>query len=84
MTQPLSVRLDPRIEKDGVTIADLREQLRHNLRVRDMVTEVNQLVATVDAAGLVRGRQAGPVVITAFWEPDPSRRGSAQLQITRC
>jgi photosystem II stability/assembly factor-like uncharacterized protein len=50
MTQPLSVRLDPRIEKDGVTIADLREQLRHNLRVRDMVTEVNQLVATVDAA----------------------------------
>jgi len=50
ITQPLTVRIDPRVEKDGVTIADLREQLQHNLRVRDMVTEVNQLVANVDAA----------------------------------
>jgi photosystem II stability/assembly factor-like uncharacterized protein len=50
MTQPLAVRIDPRVAKDGVTIADLREQFQHNVRVRDMVTEVNQLVANVDAA----------------------------------
>ena len=50
MTQPLTVLIDPREAKDGVTIADLREQLQHNMRVRDMVTEVNQLVATVDSA----------------------------------
>jgi hypothetical protein len=50
MTQPLSIRLDPRNEKDGVTMADLREQFQHNVRVRDMVTEVNQLVANVEAA----------------------------------
>ena len=49
-TQPLSVRIDPRNEKDGVTLADLREQFQHNVRVRDMVTEVNQLVANVEAA----------------------------------
>jgi len=50
MTQPLTVLIDPREAKDGVTIADLREQFQHNVRVRDMVTEVNQLVANVDAA----------------------------------
>ena len=43
MTQPLTVLIDPREAKDGVTIADLREQFQHNMRVRDMVSEVNQL-----------------------------------------
>jgi len=50
MTQPLTVLIDPREAKDGVTIADLREQFQHNTRVRDMVTEVNQLVANVESA----------------------------------
>jgi photosystem II stability/assembly factor-like uncharacterized protein len=50
MTQPLTVLIDPRTAKDGVTIADLREQFQHNMRVRDMVTEVNQLVANVESA----------------------------------
>jgi photosystem II stability/assembly factor-like uncharacterized protein len=49
-TQPLVVKLDPRMAKDGLTLADLREQLQHNLRARDLVTEVNQLVSRVDAA----------------------------------
>jgi hypothetical protein len=49
-TQPLTVRIDPRAQKDGVTLADLREQFQHNMRVRDMVTEVNQLVANVETA----------------------------------
>jgi hypothetical protein len=50
MTQPLTVNIDPRVAKDGVTLAELREQLQHLIRVRDMVSEVNQLVATVDQA----------------------------------
>jgi photosystem II stability/assembly factor-like uncharacterized protein len=50
MTQPLTVLIDPREARDGVTIADLREQFQHNMKVRDMVTEVNQLVATVESA----------------------------------
>jgi hypothetical protein len=49
-SQPLTVLIDPREAKDGVTIADLREQFQHNMRVRDMVTEVNQLVANVESA----------------------------------
>ncbi|HEX6750559.1 MAG TPA: hypothetical protein VF092_24935 [Longimicrobium sp.] len=50
MTQPLVVRIDPRIARDGVTQADLEAQLSHNLRVREMVTEVNRLVARVAEA----------------------------------
>ncbi|MGQ0647856.1 MAG: WD40/YVTN/BNR-like repeat-containing protein [Gemmatimonadaceae bacterium] len=47
-TQPLVLRMDPRIARDGVTLVALREQLDHNLKVRDMVTEVNQLAANIE------------------------------------
>ena len=49
-TQPLIVIEDPRVTKTGVTETDLREQFDHNLRVRDMVSEVNKAVARVRAA----------------------------------
>ena len=49
-TQPLTVIEDPRITKDGVTMADLREQFEHNMRVRDLVSQSNQLVARVKTA----------------------------------
>lgn len=50
MTEPLTIRMDPRVARDGVTQAELEEQLAHSLRVRDMVSEVNRLVARVQAA----------------------------------
>ncbi|GLC24107.1 WD40/YVTN/BNR-like repeat-containing protein [Roseisolibacter agri] len=50
MSQPLIVRADPRQLKDGVTPAVMRAQLAHNLKVRDMVSETNRLVARVRAA----------------------------------
>ena len=49
MTQPLVVREDPRVTRDGVTLAMLREKLAHEIRVRDMVTEVNAAVALLQA-----------------------------------
>ena len=49
MTQPLVVREDPRVTRDGVTLAMLREKLAHEIRVRDMVTEVNAAVAVLQA-----------------------------------
>ncbi len=48
--RPLTVRMDPRVAADGVSLADLRGQLEHNLRVRDLVSEVNDLVDRADAA----------------------------------
>ncbi|HVZ78334.1 MAG TPA: hypothetical protein VG818_10170, partial [Gemmatimonadaceae bacterium] len=49
-TQPFTLIEDPRVTADGVTTADLHEQFAHNMRVRDLVSEVNQLVARVRAA----------------------------------
>jgi hypothetical protein len=47
-TRPLEVKLDPRVVRDGVTLAALREQFDHNMRTRDMVSEVNRLASDID------------------------------------
>jgi hypothetical protein len=49
-TQPLTIVEDPRITASGVTTADLQQQFDQNMRVRDLVSEVNKLVARVRAA----------------------------------
>ena len=50
LTESFNVLIDPRVAEDGVTLADLQEQFEHNLRMREMVTEVNQLVTQVREA----------------------------------
>jgi photosystem II stability/assembly factor-like uncharacterized protein len=50
LTQPFNVLIDPRVAEDGVTLADLQEQYEHNMRMRDLVTSVNQLVTRVREA----------------------------------
>ena len=47
LTQTFNVQIDPRVAADGVTLADLQEQFEHNLRMREMVTSVNQLATRV-------------------------------------
>ncbi len=47
--QVLVVHADPRNTTDGVTLADLSEQFNVGMQVRDMVSDVNQLVARVRA-----------------------------------
>ncbi len=42
-TQPLAVKIDPRMIKDGVTPAILVEQTAFNLKVRDAISEANKL-----------------------------------------
>jgi photosystem II stability/assembly factor-like uncharacterized protein len=49
-TQPFTLIEDPRITADHVTQADLQEQFDHNMRVRDLVSEVNRAVARIRAA----------------------------------
>ena len=48
--QPLVIREDPRNAKDGVTLADLRDQFEHNMRVRDLVSEANRASARLREA----------------------------------
>jgi photosystem II stability/assembly factor-like uncharacterized protein len=49
-SQPFTVIEDPRITADGVTTADLQEQFDHNIKVRELVSEVNKSVARVRVA----------------------------------
>jgi hypothetical protein len=49
MQQSLQVIEDPRITQSGITTADLKEQFEHNMRVRELVSEVNKAVARVRA-----------------------------------
>src|SRR4029077_15558403 len=50
LTEGFNVLIDPRVAEDGVTLADLQEQFAHNMRMRELVTGVNQLVARVREA----------------------------------
>jgi photosystem II stability/assembly factor-like uncharacterized protein len=47
LTETLTVLIDPRVAEDGVTLADLQEQFDHNMRMRELVNAVNQLVTRV-------------------------------------
>jgi hypothetical protein len=49
-TQPLIVKIDPRVAADGVTEADLREQFEHNQRVRALVGEADALARRLGEA----------------------------------
>jgi len=73
-TQPLTVRIDPRSAADGITVADLQAQFDHNVKVRDLVTEVNRLVATLDEQ---RRRLAGGIGVAA-----DTLRGTDALRAT--
>ena len=58
-TEPFIVRIDPRVAKDGVTVADLAEQTKFALKVRDAVFEARQLAQRVrQAQEAKRGDQA--------------------------
>jgi hypothetical protein len=49
-SEAFSVKIDPRVAKDGVTSADLAEQTKFALRVRDALAEARQLAQRVRQA----------------------------------
>jgi hypothetical protein len=49
-TQQLTIVEDPRVTREGVTTSDLREQFEHNLRMCNLVSDMNKTVARVRAA----------------------------------
>jgi photosystem II stability/assembly factor-like uncharacterized protein len=58
-TESFTVKIDPRIAKDGVTVADLSEQAKFALKVRDSLAEARQLAQRLrQAIEAKRGDQA--------------------------
>jgi photosystem II stability/assembly factor-like uncharacterized protein len=49
-TQPFTVLIDPRITAEGITAADLKEQYEHNVRVRELGAQAQQLTTRVRTA----------------------------------
>ncbi|HEY7899340.1 MAG TPA: hypothetical protein VIC03_13090, partial [Gemmatimonadaceae bacterium] len=87
-TQALVLKPDPRVTRDGVTIADMREQFDHNMRVRDLVTDVNVAVSRIRAAqarlkggtGAAADTLQKLAAIAAKLETPPIRYSEPQLQ----
>ena len=57
-TQTLNLLPDPRVVRDGVTVGVMKEQLAHNLQVRDLVSDAS--VAVMDLAALSQRGPATP------------------------
>ena len=86
-TESLNVLIDPRVAEDGVTVADLQEQFEHNMRMRALVNDVNQLVTRVrEAQTRLRNTSTGPDSLTrvntlaAKLMTEPVRYGKPGLQ----
>jgi photosystem II stability/assembly factor-like uncharacterized protein len=87
LTETFNLLIDPRVAEDGVTVADLKDQFEHNMRVRELVTSVNQLVTRVrDAqskavAASGNGETSGRLkAIAAKLLTEPVRYGKPGLQ----
>ncbi len=81
LTQPFNVLIDPRVAADGVTLADLQEQFEHNMRMRELVNSVNQLVTRVREAQKKDVNNADRVnAIAAKLLTEPVRYGKPGLQ----
>jgi hypothetical protein len=87
-TASLALKMDPRLVADNVTVADLKEQYDHNVRMHDMVAEVNrvanrvrqartQLRSSGDAAKLAA---VNALAVTLFGPDEGVRYGRPGLQ----
>jgi hypothetical protein len=81
LTQPLNVLIDPRVAADGITLADLQEQFEHNMRMRELVSSVNQLATRVREAQKKDANTVTRVnVLAAKLLTEPVRYGKPGLQ----
>jgi len=79
-TQSFNVLIDPRVAADGVTVSDLQEQFDHNMRMRDLVNSVNQLVTRVREAVGKSPNDARLTALAAKVLTEPVRYGKPGLQ----
>ncbi|MCC7194718.1 MAG: hypothetical protein IT356_04080 [Gemmatimonadaceae bacterium] len=61
---PLRVVEDPRVRRDGITTADLKALFAHNIRARDLVSDLNRTLARVRSAQQRLGGATGAAADT--------------------
>ena len=79
-TQTFNVLIDPRVAADGVTVSDLQEQFEHNMRMRDLVSSVNQLATRVREAVSKSPNDPRLNALAAKLLTEPVRYGKPGLQ----
>ena len=70
LTQPLNVLIDPLLAEEGLTPADIQGQFDHNTRMRELSTQVTQVVARARAARQAPATTADPklaAALTTIW-----------------
>ena len=60
-TEPFTVKIDPRVAKDGVTAADLAEQTRFALKVQDSLADARRLAQRIRQAIEAKGGSQAPL-----------------------
>jgi hypothetical protein len=78
-TEPFTVKIDPRIAKDGVTAADLSEQTKLALKVRDSLAEARQLAQRVRQA--IEGKRGDQARLQAVAERLITKAGPYEDQM---
>jgi photosystem II stability/assembly factor-like uncharacterized protein len=78
-TESFTVKIDPRIAKDGVTAADLSEQTKFALKVRDSLAEARQLAQRVRQA--IEGKRGDQAKLQAVSERLTTKSGPYEDQM---
>ena len=78
-TEPFTVKIDPRIAKDGITVADLAEQTKFSLKVRDALAEARAVQARVRQA--INAKRGDQTRLQRAWERLTTKSGPYQDQM---
>jgi hypothetical protein len=77
--ESFSVKIDPRIAKDGVTVADLVEQTKFSLKVRDALAEARAVQTRVRQA--IDAKRGDPAKLQSVWERLTTKGGPYEDQM---
>jgi hypothetical protein len=91
LAEAFNVLIDPRVAEDGVTVADLREQFGHNMRMQELVKSVNRIadrvkniqikLINVSATDGDTSDRVKAIAARIFTEPGPYGKPGLQEQI---
>ena len=78
-TESFVVKIDPRVAKDGVTVADLAEQTRFALKVRDALADARQLAGRVRQA--LDAKRDDQTKLQSLWDRLTTKSGPYEDQM---
>jgi len=78
-TESFSVRIDPRIARDGITATDLAELARFALKVRDSLADARALAARVRQA--IDAKRGDSAALQGVWERLSTKAGPYEDQM---